>query len=230
MTISQRRETAILATLTAVVSALSLAGFLLGLSKPLEAVGVVTGALCVWLVVRENVWNFPLGMANVAAFYVVFFEARLYADAGLQVVYFVLNATGWYLWLRGGERHTALRVSRVGAGEGRIVAAAGVALTLALWMTLRHVGGSASFFDALTTGISLCAQWMLNRKHVESWYAWIVADIIYVPLYIYKELYLTAALYAVFLVMAVMGLLRWRETWRAQGEPAPRPASGAVPA
>ena len=76
-------------------------------------------------------------------------------------------------------------------------------------------GGSASFFDALTTSISLCAQWMLNRKYVESWYAWIAADLIYIPLYAYKELYLTAGLYAVFLVMATMGLFHWRGSWRA---------------
>ena len=96
--------------------------------------------------------------------------------------------------------------------------------------TLRHLGGSASFFDALTTSISLCAQWMLNRKQVESWYAWIAADVVYIPLYAYKELYLTAALYTVFLVMATLGLLRWRATWRTGGEPAPRPAPGPVEA
>lgn len=223
------RETPILASLTAVVAVLALAGALSGKSSWLEAASVVTGAVCVWLTVRENVWNFPIGLVNVACFSVLFFGARLYADAGLQVVYFVLGLIGWWLWLHGGERGTALRVSRAGAVHLRIVAAGGVALTLILWATLRHVGGSASFFDALTTSISLCAQWLLNRKHVESWYAWIAADLIYVPLYIYKELYLTAGLYAVFLVMAVMGLRRWSATWRAEGAAA-RPAPGTVPA
>ena len=229
MTKSRLRETVILASLMAVVCALSAVGVRLGLSKPLEAASVVTGAACVWLTVRENVWNFPISLVNVSFFCVLFFQTRLYGDAGLQVVYFVLSLIGWYMWLHGGEHRTALRVSRVGATEARIVVAAGAALTIILWMTLRHVGGSASFFDALTTSISLCAQWMLNRKYVESWYAWIIADVIYVPLYAYKELYLTAGLYAVFLVMATMGLLHWRATWRAGG--APTPASpGAVEA
>ena len=226
---SRTRETTILASLTAVVAVLALAGALSGTSSWLEAASVVTGAVCVWLTVRENVWNFPLGLVNVACFSVLFFGTRLYADAGLQVVYFVLGLIGWRLWLHGGERGTALRVSRAGAMHLRILAAGGVATTLILWATLRHVGGSASFLDALTTSISLCAQWLLNRKHVESWYAWIAADLIYVPLYVYKELYLTAGLYAVFLVMAVMGLRRWSATWRAEGTAA-RPAPGAVPA
>jgi nicotinamide mononucleotide transporter len=230
MTPSRTRETTILGSLTAVVAVLALAGALSGLSTWLEAASVVTGAVCVWLTVRENVWNFPLGLVNVACFCVLFFGARLYADAGLQVVYFVLGLIGWRLWLRGGERGTALRVSRAGAAHLRILAGGGAVVTLILWATLRHVGGSASFFDALTTTISLCAQWLLNRKHVESWYFWIAADLIYVPLYLYKGLHLTAALYTVFLVMATMGLLRWTATWRAEGGETPRPAPGVVPA
>ena len=228
MAADKTRETALLASLTAAITVMAAAGVLLGVSRPLEGVSVVTGAVCVWLTVRENVWNFPVSLANVATFCVVFFAARLFADAGLQVVYFVLTLAGWYLWLHGGERGTALRVSRVGTREAAWVAGAGAALTLALWLTLRHVGGSASFFDALTTSISLCAQWLLNRKYVENWYAWIAADLVYVPLYTYKGLYLTAGLYAVFLVMATLGLLRWRATWRTGGEPAPRPAPGPV--
>jgi nicotinamide mononucleotide transporter len=218
------RDTALLASLTAAVSVLALAGVRLGLSSPLEAAGVVTGAVCVWLTVRESVWNFPVSLANVSLFCVLFFGAKLYADAGLQVVYFALTIVGWHLWLHGGEQRTALRISRIGTREAAWLAAGGIALTGVLWITLRHVGGSASFFDALTTSISLCAQWMLNRKYVESWYAWIAADLIYIPLYAYKELYLTAGLYAVFLVMATMGLLRWRGSWRMQ------PAAGMVAA
>jgi nicotinamide mononucleotide transporter len=227
MTRSTTRDTAVLALLTAAVSVLAFIGVRLELSTPLEAAGVVTGAVCVWLTVRESVWNFPVSLANVSLFCVLFFGARLYADAGLQVVYFGLTLTGWYLWLHGGERGTALRISRIGTGDAVRLAIGGVALTVVLWITLRHVGGSASFFDALTTSISLCAQWMLNRKYVESWYAWIAADLIYIPLYAYKELYLTAGLYAVFLVMATLGLMHWRGTWRAQALPVAGPVAAA---
>lgn len=230
MASSVSRQTIVLASLTAAVSALAIIGVQTGVSTPLEAASVVTGAVCVWLTVRESVWNFPIGLANVSLFCVLFFGARLFADAGLQVVYFVLGVIGWYLWLHGGERGTALRISRVPRSHAAALVAGGVALTILLWMTLRYVGGSASFFDALTTSISLCAQWMLNRKHVESWYAWIAADLIYIPLYAYKELYLTAALYTVFLVMATMGLMHWRAMWRAQGGAVAGPAGGAMQA
>lgn len=230
MTSSANRQTAVLASLTAAVSVLAIIGVRTGVSTPLEAASVVTGAVCVWLTVRESVWNFPISLANVSLFCVLFFGARLFADAGLQVVYFVLAIIGWHLWLHGGERGTALRISRIRPGEAAAVAAAGVALTGILWITLRYAGGSASFFDALTTSVSLCAQWMLNRKHVESWYAWIAADLVYIPLYAYKGLYLTAALYTVFLVMATLGLIHWRATWRTQGAATVGPAGGAMQA
>jgi nicotinamide mononucleotide transporter len=150
----------------------------------------------------------------VATFAVVFFRVRLFADAGLQVVYFGLTFAGWYLWLYGGERRTALKVSRAGGRELATVAATGLLLTVGLWQLLRVVGGSATFWDALTTAISLCAQWLLNRKRLESWYFWIVADLIYIPLYAYKELYLTSVLYATFLAMCLVGVSHWRAAWR----------------
>lgn len=181
----------------------------------LETLSFVTGLICVWLTVRQNIWNFLIGLVNVVTFCVVFFEARLYADAGLQIVYFILGIVGWYLWLYGGDDRKRLEVTRAGKRELVFVIATGVLLTVSLWRMLEYFGGAASPVDALTTSISLCAQWLLNRKLLETWIFWIVADIIYIPLYLYKELYLTAGLYAVFLGLAVLGFVKWRESWRA---------------
>ncbi len=180
----------------------------------------ITGLICVWLVVRQNIWNFPIGLVNVATFFFVFFQSRLYADAGLQIVYFVLGVMGWYLWLYGGEDRKRLRVTRTKTGELVAVGLAVLVLTVSLWRLLQYFGGSASFVDALTTSISLGAQWLLNRKLLENWILWIVADVIYIPLYIYKDLYLTAILYAVFLGLAIMGLYKWHESWRVEAQTA----------
>src|SRR3954465_7102957 len=100
-----------LAFLTVAASILAGAMAAFGFASWLEAASFVTGAVCVWLTVRESVWNFPIGMLNVATFAFVFVRARLYADAGLQVVYFVLGGIGWYLWLYGGKGRTALPVT-----------------------------------------------------------------------------------------------------------------------
>lgn len=88
--------------------------------------------------------------------------------------------------------------------------------TIAIWKLLEPVGGTARFWDALTTSISLGSQWLLNRKRLENWMGWIIVDAIYVPLYLYKDLYLTAILYGVFFVMATAGLRVWTQKWLEQ--------------
>ncbi len=212
-------DRAVLLVLTTVVAAMAWAMVRTGRASLLEAVSFVTGAICVWLTVRANVWNFPIGLVNTASFSVVFFEARLFGDAALQGVYLVLGLVGWYLWLYGGERRTALRVVRASGGEKAAVACMVVILTVVLWRTLHFAGGSASFWDAATTSVSLGAQWLLNRKRLETWHLWILVDIVYVPLYLSRGLNLTALLYAVFLVMAVMGLSHWRSLVRESSPP-----------
>ena len=219
----KRWDTWILGGLTLATAAL--AGVMLwrGGTTWLEAASFVTGAVCVWLTVKENVWNFPIGLVNDATFCMVFFGSRLFADANLQVVYFVLGVIGWYLWLYGGEKRTELHIARASKLENVLVGMGVVAMTVGMWQTLHFVGGSASFWDALTTAISLGAQWLLNKKRLENWLLWILADIIYVPLYAYKHLYLTSFLYAVFLIMAVMGYFQWRGRWQRQKAPAAAP-------
>jgi nicotinamide mononucleotide transporter len=199
----------VLAGVWVVAVATAFAAALLGQASWLEAFGFVTGAVCVWLTVKQSVWNFPVSLMNVAAFLFVFAQARLYADAGLQVLYFILTVIGWWMWLYGGKGRTALRVTQVTPVEAVVVAACGVAIFVGLWRLLNHVGGSATALDALTTSLSLCAQWWLNRKRLATWYCWIAVDVIYIPLYVSKHLYLTSILYAVFLCMATIGLLEW---------------------
>lgn len=183
-------------------------------ASALEAGAFVTGVICVWLVVRQSIWNFPLGLVNVAIYAWIFYDYRLYADSGLQVVYFVLNLVGWYLWLFGGENRTALKVRRTSRRELALIAVFIASATALLWWLLGKVGGAAKFWDALTTSISLSAQWLQSRKMLECWHLWILADVIYVPLYVSRGLNLTALLYSVFLCLAVMGLLAWQKAVR----------------
>jgi len=207
--------TIVLAALTLITSSLAIWMWRGGNASGLEAVSFVTGAVCVWLTVRENVWTFPIGLVNVTTFSIVFYRAGLMGDAGLQVVYFVLACLGWYMWLYGGERRTALRVGRTSTQELSLVIVLIAVGTVMLWKVLHVFGGSTTFFDGLTTAMSLGAQWLTIRKKLESWIFWIVVNVIYVPLYIYKDLNLTAILYAVFLCMAVIGFVQWQKTYRA---------------
>jgi nicotinamide mononucleotide transporter len=187
----------------------------------LELAGFVSGALCVWLTARQNVWNWPIGIANSAAFLLLFVMSGLFADSALQVIYIVLGVYGWWAWLRGGEASAELPVSRTTAGQWWALAAFGLAGTAALTYALHRVTSSTvPFWDAATTVLSLLATWGQCRKKVESWWIWIIADAIYVPLYAVKGLWLTALLYAGFIALCVVGLRAWRRD--LAGEPALR--------
>lgn len=180
-----------------------------------EIAGFATGAVCVWLVVRRNIWNFPVGIANNLLFIWLFAQAGLYADAGLQVVYIVLAAMGWYWWLRGGREHDGLEVRFTSPGMLAACVVAVIALTAAIqWGLDRYTNSTVAGWDAVTTSLSLVAQFMLSRKWIENWWFWIAADLIYIPLYASKGLWITAALYAVFLAMCVAGLFQWRAAAR----------------
>jgi nicotinamide mononucleotide transporter len=198
-------------------------------TTPLEAIATATGAFCVYLVVREHVWNFPVGILSTLCFLVIFTQHKLYGDAGLQVMYLVLAVQGWYLWLHGGEDRTPLRVSHASPRLLAGVLAGVVPGTFVLMLILQRVNGSAPFLDSFTTVLSLAAQFLLNRKHIENWYVWFVVDVIYIPLYISRGLYLTAGLYAVFLALCIAGIVEWRKSLLAQRmEESPRPGGASV--
>ena len=212
-----------MAALGAALVAASAAGALpYGLT---ETLGFVTGGACVYLVVKENVWNFPVGIANNVFFLALFAGARLYGDAALQIVYVALGLQGWYLWLRGGRGRTALAVTRAPRRMLAGVAVFVVAGTAALTPALRAAGDSAPLLDALTTALSLAAQYLLNRKAVENWLLWITADVLYIYLYLARGLQPTAVLYFVFLCLCVAGLRNWLRTLARRQEAAGAPGA-----
>jgi len=145
----------------------------------------------------------------------IFFESGLYSDMGLQVVYLALSIYGWYQWLHGGTQRTELHVSRATPRTWLVCGVIGIAAWLLIGrLTSMIPGVSLPYLDSGLTALSLIAQWMMTRKILENWILWIVADVVYVPMYLYKNLVPTAALYSVFLVLAIMGFVGWRRSLR----------------
>jgi nicotinamide mononucleotide transporter len=186
--------------------------------SPLEVLGAASGALGVWLTARENVWCWPVGLVNVAVYALVFRDAKLYADMGLQGIYFTLCLYGWWAWLRGGAAHGRLAVSRAPRAVLAACVFLGVAFAAALGFFLHaRTDAALPFWDAGTTSFSLAAQFLQTRKWIENWPLWIAVDTVYVGMYIVKRLYLTAGLYALFLVLAGIGLVAWRRSLAGSG-------------
>ena len=188
-----------------------------------EFLGFGSGALCVWLVARQHIANWPIGIANNVLFVLLFTQAGLYADAGLQVVFITLAAYGWWTWTHGGgPGSSVLPVRRTTRTEWTWLLAAGVVATLALTLLLdRATDSTVPFWDALTTALSLMATYGQCRKRLESWWLWIAADVVYVPLYAHKELYLTSLLYIGFMALCVAGLLNWSRDLAARRQAVP---------
>jgi nicotinamide mononucleotide transporter len=196
-------------------------------SSCLEAVAVLFGIVSVFLSVRENIWSWPTAIVNVSLYFALFFESGLYSDMGLQAVYFVLSVYGWYEWLYGGKDHSALSVSRTPRRVWGVVAV----VALVVWASLGRLtsglpGVSLPYVDASTTTTSLIAQWMMTRKLLENWVLWTIVDVVYIGMFMYKGLYLTAFNYAVYLVLAVMGFFAWRKSLRSVS---PKAAATAAP-
>ena len=181
-----------------------------------ELLGDVTGGLCVWLVARQNVWNWPLGLANNVFWIVSFWYARLYADATLQGVFFVLGCWGWWLWTRPARENAGLVPRRTSRREWAMLGVATVVATagIAVWLG-RTTDSPAPLADSSVLTFSLAATYGQARKLIESWWIWILVDLISVPLYVSRGLYPTAALYVVFGILCVVGLRRWAQELRA---------------
>ncbi len=177
----------------------------------MEGFGFLTGVACVALLVRQSIWNWPLGIANNLVFSVLFYRTGLYADVGLQGFYIAISVYGWWSWLHGGRQHGALVVSRVRPVTGLLLAMAVAGLTATLAWLLRHYTNSTvPVMDSLITALSLVAQFMMTRKWLENWLVWITANCLSVGLLIFKGLYLASALYLVYQVLCVMGWIQWR--------------------
>jgi nicotinamide mononucleotide transporter len=163
------------------------------------------------LVVREDVLNFPVGIANDIFFFFLFYRARLFGDSALQLVYFALGLHGWYLWLYGGRNRTTLKITCAGRTTLLLLAVITLIATAGLALILWAVRGALPLLDAFTTVLSLVAQYMLNKKYFENWFVWIAADVIYIYVYLSRNLSLTALLYLAFLVLCIAGVRSW---WR----------------
>jgi len=193
----------------------------------LELIAVVVTLIAVYLTARQIIWCWPLGLISVTLYAAVFFQAKLYADMGLQALYFGLAIYGWWAWLHGGKDHGKLQVTRASSGMKAVLAVIGVVAGVVLGQTLSHfTDASLPFMDSILTSFSIAAQWMQTRKKLEAWLVWLAVDVFYVGMFLYKGLYPTAGLYAVFLYLALLGYMEWK---RSMGQTVIPLRTGEVP-
>ena len=177
----------------------------------LEAVAFVLALAMVLFNIRVDPTGWPLAIASSLLYFALFWNSRLYGDAGLQIFFAVVALWGWWQWLRGTQADgSALQVRRLGA-RGRWVALAALAVAWpATGAFLKHFTDTdVPWWDAFPTAASVVGQWLLGRKYVENWPTWIAVNVVGVALFAYKGLWLTVILYAVFTALSVLGWRAW---------------------
>jgi nicotinamide mononucleotide transporter len=183
--------------------------------SPLEIAAVATSFMAIWLTAQRRMLCWPVNLVACTLYFQLFLDVRLYADMVLQGMFGLGILYGWINWARGRQDAGAVVVSplhAVQAGAGLAVAAVG-AVAIG-WYTSNHTDAALPWLDAALSSFSLVAQFWTARRHRESWLLWIAVDSVYVGLFVFKGLVLTAGLYAVLIVLAVFGYASWRRTAR----------------
>jgi nicotinamide mononucleotide transporter len=185
----------------------------------LEALAVLLGLINIGLIVRRSVWNYPFGLAMVAIYAWIFAQpdVRLYSDVGLQIFFFLVQLYGWWNWSRSEAESGEVQVLLL-SPPNRAAWIAVIAVATLTWGTLMHRYTSAAlpWWDAFIAMASVSAQLLMARRYLENWILWIAVDAAAIGVYATKGLMLTAILYAVFLILSIVGLLSWRRALVAE--------------
>jgi nicotinamide mononucleotide transporter len=183
----------------------------------LEVTGVITGILCVYLAAKNIIWNWPFAIISVSIYIFIFYEAKLFADVGLQFYFLAMNIYGWYYWSKNPPAKEKVPVIRISKTE-IVLSVIGIAVFTFLLGTflLKHTSASFPFIDSFCTACSLIAQIFLARKVLENWLIWVFVDVIYVCVYFSKDLHLTAIMYVLYAIIAAMGYVDWRKEWKTK--------------
>lgn len=167
----------------------------------------------IWLATKENIWYYPTGLVALLMYTWIYYEAKLYAEALLQIVCFALMVYGWYEWLHGGANKKVLAVThtpRWAWGAGIVSGLLLSALTIAI--QLRLTDNPNPYVDSSLLAWSLVAQWMTARKWIENWILWVLINTVSIPLYVVRGLWPTVILYVALWILAIMGYREWRRT------------------
>ena len=184
----------------------------------LEWLAAITGLISVILTARRSVMSWPIGLISVVIFLWFFFHIKLYADSGLQLFYLVTGLYGWWHWARGGPNHGKALIKVLVSMERAVVAvltAGGIVGTS--WFLRNHTDSTTPWMDSTVSVMSIAAQLLMMRKILDSWFLWIVIDMLSLWLYAMKGAWVTLGLHAIYLGIATGGLIAWRRAL-ARGE------------
>ena len=185
----------------------------------LEIIGTIVGLVYLWLEYRASIYLWIASIIMPAIYIFIYYKAGLYADFGINIYYLGAAVYGWLVWKYGTKtkENKELPIThmpiRSWLKTGIVFC---MALFLIAWLLINFTDSDVPWWDSFTTALSIIGMWMLARKYVEQWWVWIVVDVVCVGLYIYKNLHFTAALYALYTIIAIFGWLNWKKLMKKQ--------------
>lgn len=186
-------------------------------SNYIELLGLIFGLLYLVLSIKQNIWCWPVGFVTSALYIYVFFVTKFYADMGLQVYYLFVSIYGWYNWMFGAKskKQDDLKISKI---KHRLVVNL-IIVTVILFgviafILVNYTDSELPYWDSFTTAASFVATWMLAKKIIEHWIIWVIVDFVSLGLYVYKGLYPTVILFAVYTILAIFGYIEWKKELR----------------
>jgi len=181
----------------------------------LEYIAVITGIISVWYCRKENILVYPFGLVNVLIYVYLFFNAGMYANMGINIVFFITSLYGWYTWSRNTEGES-LRVSTLSTSQKSIFTIIIGSISLVLYFVLKYYTDSPiPWMDSFTTALFIVAMWLQAIKKRETWILWIAGDILMIPLSIFMGLSFTGLQYLAFLFLAVSGYIEWTKSYKS---------------
>lgn len=182
-----------------------------------ELAGCIANLVCVYLATKHNIWTWGWGIVGVLLFGYLFFQVQLYSDVILQLAFFLpMQFAGWYAWSKyGAEKGIGFVNSFNPLLWVPLVASIGI-LTFITGFNMIYVGAAFPYLDASILWMSVFAQILLNTKYWQSWALWVAVDVVAIYVYAGKGLVVTSGLYAIFLVIAALGLIQWYRQYKTQ--------------
>lgn len=179
----------------------------------LEIVGTIVGIIYLWLEYRASIYLWIAGIVMPAIYLFVYYEAGLYADFGINVYYLLAAIYGWIAWRMGRQGEECdLPITYMPRRYFVPLFLLFLILFLGIaWLLMNHTDSTVPLTDSFTTALSVIGMWMLARKYLQQWWVWIVVDVVSAMLYVYKDLYFTAILYALYAIIAIFGYLKWKK-------------------
>lgn len=179
----------------------------------LEIIGTIIGILYLYYEYKANILVWVMGAIMPALSLIVYYNAGLYADFGINIYYLIASIYGYMAWTLHKHKKNSTKLPITSMPIKYYIYCP--ILTILIFFAIYHIlitytNSNVPLWDSLTTALSIIAMWMMARKFIEQWIVWITVDIISVGLYIYKDIYFYATLYAIYSIVAVFGYYNWK--------------------